>query len=153
MDNLSDIKSLVLDKMIEQLDEKIDTLHVAILSAKESRNSDTKSSAGDKYETGRAMIQMEIEKNEIQLDKTLKSKHDLSQISYQCTYSLTEFGSLVKTNRGIYFLSIPHGKINVSNTDVYCISMASPIGQAMVGKDEGNEFMFQNNKFVIERIY
>ena len=44
------------------LNEKISNLNKDINSLKESQKNDTKSSMGDKYETGRAMIQLELEK-------------------------------------------------------------------------------------------
>ena len=61
--------------------ERIAATQEAIYTAQLSANEETKSSAGDKYETGRAMAQLEIEKNTAQLAEALKLKQMLKQIS------------------------------------------------------------------------
>ena len=76
-----DIKEQILNRLHGIIDNKVDIAKSAVESAKESRNSDTKSSAGDKHETGRAMMQIELEKNEVQLSKALELKHELNQIN------------------------------------------------------------------------
>lgn len=152
MIDLFKLKSLVLTHIHELLDEKIDSLTVDIASTIEARNNDTKSSAGDKFETGRQMMQMELDKNEAQLNKTIKNKHDLSQIDTMCTFSKVEFGSLVRTNSGMYFISLALGKVTIKDQDVYCISLASPIGQAMMHKYEKENIDFQGKQIEILQI-
>jgi len=152
MQNLEEIKSTLLIQIMDQLDEKIDSLSIEIASTIESRNNDTKSSAGDKFETGREMMQIELDKNEAQLNKTVKNKHDLSQINTMCTFTKVEFGSLVITNMGKYFISLPIGKVEVDGDSIYCISLASPLGQAMMHKYEKESFSFQNKEHMIEFI-
>lgn len=127
------------------------TLH-SIKSAKESRNKDTKSSAGDKYETGRAMIQIEIEKNEVQLSKTMNLQKELSKIDLIKEFNKVEFGSLIQTNHGIYLISIGLGKIVVNNTAYYAISLASPIGQVLRDKIIGDEVQFQGRQYILQDI-
>ena len=61
---MNKLKEQILNQLLTQLDQKTETAKTAIESAKESRDNDTKSSAGDKFETGREMMQMEIDKNE-----------------------------------------------------------------------------------------
>ena len=63
MNRIKELKSLVYHKILMELDRKIEVINKAIVLAKDSRNNDTKSSAGDKFETGREMMQIEIEKN------------------------------------------------------------------------------------------
>ena len=148
----NEIKTLLLQQLHKILDGKVETAMQAIDSAKEARDSDTKSSAGDKYETGRAMMQMELEKNEVQRSKAVGLKNELSQINTSKEYTKAEFGSLVVSNQGNYFLSIGIGKIEVSNENYYCISIASPIGKLLQGKVIGDKAQFQAREFVIEDI-
>ena len=63
------------------MDKRIETANRDIQLAKESRDNETKSTAGDKYETGRAMVQFELEKNKVQLNKAIQLKNELSQIN------------------------------------------------------------------------
>jgi hypothetical protein len=54
---VKDIKKLIYCELIIRQNEKIKNLQLLIKSTTDSRNSDTKSSAGDKHETSRAKIQ------------------------------------------------------------------------------------------------
>jgi len=145
-------KRLIYSKILKILDDKIETIKKEIESAKESRNNDTKSSAGDKYETGRAMMQIELEKNEVQLNKTIKLKRELSQIDIKKDCNKVEFGSLVETNYETYFISIGIGKIKIKNKNYYSISLASPIGKLLFNKKIGNKVKFQDKEFTIKSI-
>ena len=146
------IKSLLLNKLNEILDLKIETAKKAIESAKESRDNDTKSSAGDKYETGRAMMQMEMDKSELQLHHALNLKNELHQINIKKTHEKAEFGSLVRTNQGNYFIALGIGKIIINNESYYAISLASPIGELLHGKSAGDNIMFKEKEIVINEI-
>ena len=145
-------KQQIISQLQEMLDSKIETAIMAIALAKESRDNDTKSSAGDKYETGRAMMQLEMDKNEAQKSKILKLKRELSQINIQKNFSKVEFGSLVVSNQENYFISIGIGKLDVENEIFYVISFASPIGKLLQHKIIGDKFQFQGKEFMIENI-
>ncbi|NQU87687.1 MAG: 3-oxoacyl-ACP synthase [Mariniphaga sp.] len=148
-----EIKQLFLDQLFNILERKTEAAISAIESAKESRDSDTKSSAGDKYETSRAMMQIEIEKNEVQLSKIINLKNDLSLIDTQKEYTKVEFGSLVKTNQGTCFISIGMGKVTVDVQSIFAISIASPIGKLLLDKVVGDIILFQGREFVIKEIF
>ena len=134
------------------LAKKIVTAEVAIGLAKESRDNDTKSSAGDKYETGRAMMQLEMDKNEAQKSKILNLKRELSRINVQKEYSKAEFGSLIASNQGNYFISVGIGKMELANKIYYSVSLVSPIGKLLHNKKVGDKFLFQKKEFVINSI-
>ncbi|MFN3917841.1 MAG: transcription elongation factor [Flavobacteriales bacterium] len=126
----------------KSLQEKIDELREEIDSAKASRNSESKSSAGDKYETGREMIQVEINKQELQLSKTKQLLYELSSINSSEKHSVVSFGSLIKTDSDYYFISIPYGKIEINGRICYAVSMASPLAKNLIGRMPFDEFTF-----------
>ncbi len=134
------------------IDEKIIICNKAIDLAKEARDNDSKSSVGDKYETNRAMMQIELEKNNQQLAQYLKQKKELSNIDINKTFDKVEFGSLVLTNQGNYFISIGLGKVEIEDEIFYSISMASPIGQILRNRIIGDIIQFQAKSFIIEGI-
>lgn len=146
------VKQKIYNRIIESLDQKIEIAKEAISSAKESRDNDTKSSAGDKFETGREMMQIEIDKNEAQLSKAFHLKNDLSKINLLTTNTNVEFGSLVETNNGTYFMSIGIGKVEVDKKEYFAISLVSPIGQILYKKKIGDKAFFQKREFIIENI-
>lgn len=147
------IKHCLLNHLIEQIDQNIEAAKQSITSAKESRDSDTKSSAGDKYETGRTMMQFELEKNEVQLNKYLHLKNELSKIDINKLNLKAEFGSIVISNRGNYFLSIGIGKIQMENEIYFALSLASPIGKLLHEKKTGDAVLFQGKQIEITAIY
>ena len=146
------VKQQLLQKLHELLDSQIETAQAAINSAKESKNNETKSTAGDKFETGRAMMQIEQEKAEMQLSKTIQLKNRLQQIDLEKTYEKVGFGSLVITNRGKYFIAIGIGKVKLNEEIYFVISPDSPIGQLLLGKKIGGKIAFRNQKIEIQTI-
>lgn len=152
MPQQKNIKELILSRLQEVIDKKIKIAESAIDSAKESRDSDTKSSAGDKHETGRAMMQIEMEENQVQLSKALFLKQELSNINMKKEYKKVEFGSLVYTNQGNYFISIGIGKLEIEKEIYYSISLASPIGKLLQDKCIDDKIQFQEKEFIISNI-
>ncbi len=153
MKNGKILKQHIISYLIDLIDQRIDTFKVAVQNARESRDNDTKSSMGDKYETSRSMVQMEIEKLRKQLDQNIFQKDELNRINLNEKHTKVQHGSLVYTNRGLYFLSVGWGKLDIKeDMTCYCISIVSPLGQAMVGKGAGEEFLFQERDMLIERV-
>lgn len=152
MNNSTKIKEQILNKIIEIIDQRIETANRAIASAKESRDNETKCTVGDKYETGRSMMQMEMEKNRVQLNKTLNLKNELSQINLHKKNDKITLGSLVITTNGNYFIAIGIGKLIAENKTIYAISLASPIGKLLNNKKVGDSFKFQGKEIAIAEI-
>lgn len=122
--------------------ERIAATEAEFASTLAARNSDTKSSAGDKHEVGRAMVQQELDQLELQLAKTRALLHELDRIPVERTFDQVAFGSLVTTDQGSYFIAIGMGAVEVNNATCYAISLASPIGQVLRGKMDGDEINF-----------
>jgi hypothetical protein len=138
--------------LMESLNEKIQEQEESILSARESRDRETKSSAGDKHETSRAMMQEEMSNQAKQLQKNLEMKDDLLKIEMDRSCESVGFGNLVFTDAGIYFLSIGVGQVVMQGETYFVISMASPIGQLLKDKKKGEEISFQNRKLKVLEI-
>lgn len=143
------LKQEIINLINSQLQENISTLKKSISSSKESRDNDTKSSAGDKFETSREIINTEIQKGEVQLSKLFRLQNDLSIINTKKKFTNVEFGSLVTTNNFSYFISIPFGKISIHGKLYYAISLASPLGQQIFKKAKGDIISFNGNNFEI----
>jgi transcription elongation GreA/GreB family factor len=124
----------------------------AMAAAQEARNSDTKSSAGDKFETGRAMMQMEIDKLETQLGKAAMLLKDLGRVDLDRICTKVEFGSLVMTDREDYLIAVGLGKVEFGGKLFYAISAGSPIGLALEGKRVGDALDFQGRRIVVQEI-
>ncbi|MCW3806143.1 hypothetical protein [Plebeiibacterium marinum] len=150
--NETNIKKQLLNEVIKLLDGKISVLQEAIKSAKESRDADSKSSVGDKYETSRAMMHIEIDKNETQLRNILKQRNEVQKIKTNHLSDNVEFGSVVYTSNGNYFISVALGKIAIDNNAFYSISLVSPIGILLNTRRVGDDIMFQGKNITIKNI-
>lgn len=147
------IKVQLLEKIQNIITNRIENTEIAIASIKASRNNETKSSMGDKFETSRAMMQTELQKNELQLSKAKFLQNELSKINIYKKHEQINFGTLAITNHGKYFISIGIGKITLNSQTYYAISLASPIGKQLFNKTKGEEFTFQNKKIKLLDLY
>ncbi len=150
--NLTKLKVQIFQELQTQVQEKIAQAQVAVNAAIESRDGETKSSAGDKFETGRAMMQLEQQRHEVQLSKAFQLASDLDRLDMDADYDTVTPGALVKTDRGIYFMSIGMGKIVVDDATVYCISIQSPIGKVLLHQEEKAVVSFQGRRLTINEI-
>jgi len=153
MMNKTNIKSNLYKRCIKYVEEKIENASDAIENAQHSANEETKNSAGDKYETGRAMLQMERNKFEIQLKESLKLKEFLYQISIKKEYQNIQPGCIVKTESGNYFIAINAGKQQIKNEIYFTISPASPIGRELVNKNVNDLYLFNGKKIKITEVF
>lgn len=149
---MDDIKAQLVAKIIQTLDERIRVTEAAIKSAEESKLNETKSSAGDKFETGRAMMQMEQDKLEMQLAKNIQLKKIVEQLPLDQKHINIQGGSLVRTNQLNYFVSIGMAKIKLESSDWYAISPVSPIGNLLLNKKAGDSFSFRNSTINILQV-
>lgn len=119
--------------------QKLAAAESAIREAQLAANDETKSSAGDKYETGRAMMHLEQEKQASQRSTAQRQLQALHQINSKQTTHRVGPGSLVKTNEGYFYLAAGLGKITVGDATCFVISTVAPLGQAMQDKQSGEE--------------
>lgn len=120
--------------------------------AQDSANAEEKSSAGDKYETGRAMAQIERDKAAHQLEEALKLKSILNQINPVAVLNKVIQGSLVITEANRFYLAIGIGKIEVEGEDFLVIAPTSPLGQTLLHSKVGDQFTFNKQIQVIMQI-
>lgn len=145
-------KSSVLQTCLDLIDNKIAELTSGIRDAMDSANDDTKSSAGDKFETSREMMTQEIKKLGTQLELANSQKLLLQKLASVKTPGQVANGSLIQTNHGWFFLGVPIGKVIVDDVGVFCLSFASPLGHILVGKKVGEPFAFRDKEYVIESL-
>ncbi len=146
------LKSKLLSYSKQLIQDRIAEAEIAHEATRESRDSDTKSTAGDKHEVGRAMIQIELDNQAAQLSKNKVLLEQLKLVRLDRSLEEVGFGSLVEMNTGTYFISIGLGRIEYEGVTYFIISRESPIGQAMDSKKRGDTFEFNGNSFEIKNI-
>lgn len=140
------IKQQLHQACLAKLATKIEDLQKIIRSINDSKNNETKSSAGDKYETGRAMMQMEEDKITAQLELAQHQQSQLRQLPVDSEDTNIRLGSLATTNQRSYYLSVSLGKIVVEGETYFCISPAAPVGKLLMGKVVGDEISFNGRE-------
>ena len=154
MENLADaldLKTKVHCALTSKIQDELAILTSTLKSVQASANSETKSSAGDKYETGRAMAQLEIEKITGLLHEKEKALSVVSGLSTKIVHDIRP-GALVKTSMGHFYISVNGGEILVDKATIRCISSAAPLAMAMRGKKKGEVFRLMQYQHTIEII-
>lgn len=144
-------KEKLLEIIKNKISEKIRKFEDLIAETRASNN-DTKSSMGDKYETGREMLQQEINNLQRQLNESLNQQAILQKITSESS-SKVQNGALVKTNKGLFYISASIGEIVSENQKIMTVSAESPLVKAMTGLNKGQNFSINNVNQTIEEIW
>lgn len=146
------IKQELYNQCLDFIENRFKTVENTINEIQESLTSETKSSAGDKHETGRAMLQLEREKAGNQLAEIEKTRALLSKVSIKNTSNTIGLGSVVFTTQVNYFIAVSAGELIMDNNKFYAISSNTPIGKLLAGKTIGATVKFREQVFEITKI-
>jgi predicted transcriptional regulator len=149
---MSDIKAKLHALCVDYVQSRMQAAEQAIAEAQQAQNDDTKSSAGDKYETGREMAQQETNRNLAQLNEANKLMVALNQISYNGESKKAETGSVIITDNGSFYLAISAGTLVLNGTNYFAVSPASPIGYKLKDKKAGDKFILNEKNYQIQSI-
>ena len=147
------IKKSLLFQCAELIQDKINVLGKMTSDIQDSANNETKSSAGDKYETGRAMMQQEKDKYNIQLNRAVNVRNQLQRIDPEKVYDKVSFGAVVKTRLANYFIAISAGRMEVEGEKFYVISPQAPLAQELLQKSSGDTFVFNDQEMKILDVF
>ena len=144
-----ELKQLVLNT----LNNQIENLQNVISSLSEDAQNDAKSSAGDKHETGLAMMHLEQEKLNAKLTEFIEMQQIALKLSEIKIVDKVVLGTIVKTNKAIFYVSVPIQPVNYKNTQVFCVSVHAPLIQHLLNKEVGEEVTFNNISYKILEIF
>lgn len=147
--NTVHLKHKVHNACIAMIQEQLDTVQSSLDQLMEAKNNETKSSAGDKYETGMAMIQNQEELYKRQQAEAKNRMFQLQQINPDGSSAFIDKGSLVELSIGFFYLSVAIGKIEVETTTVFALSLESPLGTLLKSKKEGESISLNGKKIPI----
>ncbi|HXB08746.1 MAG TPA: hypothetical protein VNW04_16560 [Puia sp.] len=128
---------------LDHLGLRIATANEAMQQAQEAANSEEKSSAGDKYETGRAMghLQKDMHARQLaELVRELAALHAVSEV-------------LLRTDPIDFFISIGLGKQIIEGRAVIFLSPQAPLAQTLQNKKAGDNIVFQGETLPIREIF
>ena len=138
----SNLKKALYQLCSDAIDQRIAHAKEALQLAQESANDETKSSAGDKHETGRAMAQLEAEKANAQMEQAVQLKQQIAKLDPESTSEKVVVGSLVICKTARFLLTVSTGKLEQEGQTYFAISADSPIGKLLLGKQSGESVSF-----------
>ena len=145
------LKQTLHAQCVRILEETIGNAEKAMGSAHESMLGETKSSAGDKFETSRAMLQGEQDRMKRMIIKNKEMAYNLSKVPLD-EHSIIQSGSLVETDKQTFFIAIGLGKVVQDDITYYVISLGSPLGQLLKGKQAGEEVVMNGKSIRITKV-
>ena len=145
-------KKELLQQCQKYVNKRLQTVKDIITDNQKALQSETKSSAGDKHETGRAMLQLEMEKASQQLAGINEMKAILERMTISKISKTAHLGSIIITDKANYFLSISAGQLTVADKKYFAISVFSPIGKILLGKKENDVISFNGKTIKIVSI-
>lgn len=143
------MKEAVVAECRRVIRERISNLKSQMAELVNDAANDSKSTAGDKHETSRAMMQLEQEKLGAQLKILEEQQRQLDQHPVQANRGKVNNGSLVETDRGLIFIGAALGKISVNKKEVICISQQSPLGKLLFAQEAGSNVSLNNIKYQV----
>jgi transcription elongation GreA/GreB family factor len=152
MNNLMSLKARAFEICRELIAARRQQYELALQELTLSMGSETKSSAGDKYETGRAMIHIEQDAIRRQLAEVLSQGAVLDTIDAGIRHSRIGPGSLVRAGGTYYFLSTALGKVIVDGQVVFALSAQSPLGARLAGNTAGGVVEQNGRQLRIEEV-
>jgi transcription elongation GreA/GreB family factor len=149
--NKSDVILAVKNRILSMLNTVTESLE----SERNAIQQETKSSAGDKYETQREMLQADIRRSEHQLNE---STNHLDIIDHLFDFhGKIIIGTMVELKQEkqnmLIFIGPAIGDVVVNQTKIKTVSQASPFGHLLMGKTTGDSIVFNQKSFSIVNCY
>ena|SRR5690554_4850076 len=149
---MQEIKNALLDYCLDYVKERVNTAELALADNRAGLEVDSKSSAGDKYETSREIVQQEVIRNELLLAEARAMEVVMSKIDITQDFTTIQNGSLAITNNGNFFFAVAIGKVEINKKDYFVISIGSPLGQAFRDKKAGEKVIFNGKTYQIKEV-
>ena len=141
-----------IDFIIKQLKNLLVELEQEINSIDAEIGNETKSSAGDKFETSREMMSQARKRLEERANALGNQIRNLKSIEVNKNSSKVDHGSLIKTDKGCFFFGISLEKLEFQGNTIFNLSLASPLGQHFVAKGINDQVSFRNSVYTILEI-
>lgn len=147
------LKQQVHQLCIEKLDASMASAQQSIDEARAAQKEETKSSAGDKFETTREMMTQEIEKGTALLNKLSEDRNRLLSLLQTDSTESVQQGSLVITSNGKFYVGVSIGAVSMNGEKYQTISSSSPIGHLLLNKKPGEKIQLNEKEYVIDAVF
>ena len=155
---MTDTEKIKLKKDLKQfacdiLLDRIKSSKIAMEEAQLAANEEGKSSVGDKYETSRAMSQIERDIHAKQLESAQRELNIIQQTDVSLFHNHVEQGSIVISGNEKYFFLSGLGPKETPMGKIFFLSITSPLGKLFSGKRAGEKIKFDSREIAIENLF
>lgn len=134
------------------IDDKVIKSKEYMNSIEQSIQGESKSTAGDKHDTTRELMQQERNKAAQNLSNQILAQKTLIQLLNSSSSERVGFGSLIETDKGIIFIGLALGRVLCGQDEVVCISPLSPLAKVFEGGVVGDCVHFNTIQYQIQKV-
>lgn len=136
---------------LDVIEQRVVATQALLDKAQDAITGEAKSSAGDKYETGRAMGHLEQEMHGRQMGEHVKERAMLQRLRTGILFDQVSVGSFVQCGEVAFFIAAGLGKQSFEGQTVVFLSPHAPITKLLMGKKRGDSFPFNGHQeFIVE---
>jgi hypothetical protein len=138
---------------LDTIGERITASRAAIDQAQQAANQEEKSSAGDKYETGRAMGHLQKDMYGRALAESIKELATLHAVKTDALYTVPGPGAFVRAEGMAIFIAAGLGKQQWEGQTIFFLSPIAPLARALHDKKPGDSVVFNGAAILILEIF
>ena len=144
---------------LQLITQRIEAARQQAVQAQESANSEEKSSAGDKYETGRAMGHLQKDMFARQQAEHTREYAALQQIKIDTINTAAMPGAFIycsntaSIERTGIFIAAGLGRQSIDGQTILFLSSADPLANTLKNKKPGDIITFNGQSLLIEDIF
>lgn len=138
---------------LDLIGQRIATANAAMTQAQEAANSEEKSSAGDKYETGRAMGHLQKDMHARQLAESVKELAALNALPIAPLCKEGRPGAFLQADGLAFFISAGLGKQTIDGQIIVFLSPLAPLAGTLHGKKAGDPLLFNKMTVTIREVF
>lgn len=146
-------KQHILSECLKLQKAVVENAKKAMTEAQESANEGDDNTEEKLYNSYREEMHNKRDMFARQYELAIDDLNTLNQIVTSKEYREAEFGSVVESDGGTYFISISLGQIRVGGKPIFAVSALAPIFKAFDGKKKGDTYRFRDKEFKIKEIF
>lgn len=143
------MKQQVWQRCLEIAEQHLQSLESMMVDLRKSAANEGKSSAGDKHETALAMVQIEQEQLQRQINIVQNQINQLHAVRAVGASKMVQAGSLLNTDQGLFYICTGIGKLKVDGKDLLCVSPTAPLASSFLGKKKNDVVVFNRKAYRI----
>jgi hypothetical protein len=132
------------------IEKRIAFTRQAMDNAQSAANGEEKSSAGDKYETSRAMSHLEKDMHARQLLAHLEELSAIRRVNVNMIYDAASAGAFIQCKKISFFIGAGLGRQLIDNVPVIFLSPQSPLAKSIADKKAGDHVIFNGEVLILD---